>query len=154
MSSTVDHPHRAFTCIRCFERKVKCDKLDPCSNCVKSKVECVFRVPPTPRRRKKRPPEAALLARLKRYEELLKSNGIDVEGAHSPPASSTVSPLSPTRPSQQSTDHSYDINRHPAFFQYQESQAGQLLVDQGKSRFIENNLWFRASTEVTHPYWL
>lgn len=150
MSSGADGPPKAFSCLRCFERKVRCDKQNPCSNCVKSNLECIFRVPPPPRRRRRRSPDAALLARLKRYEDLLKHNGIDVEDGHSPAKSSTASVLSPSSASQSSTARSYDLNTHPAFLQYQESQAGQLLVDRGKSRFIENTLWVRASDEVNH----
>lgn len=152
MSSRADGPPKAFSCRRCFERKVRCDKLSPCSNCAKSNAECVFRVPPPPRRGRRRSPDAALLARLKQYEELLKRNNIDIEDAQSPATSSTTSALSPSSASQQgnfrSTDRSYDLNKHPAFLQYQDSQAGQLLVDRGKSRFIENTLWVRASSEV------
>lgn len=153
MSSGADGAPKAFSCRRCFERKVRCDKLNPCSNCAKSNVECIFRVPPPPRRRRRRSPDAALLTRLKRYEEVLKRNGIDVEDDQSPAVSSTTSALSPSNASQhsnaRSTARSYDLNKHPAFLQYQDSQAGQLLVDRGKSRFIENTLWVRASSEVS-----
>lgn len=47
-------PLKAFSCLRCFERKVKCDKNHPCNNCVKSNVECNFRIPSAPRRKKKK----------------------------------------------------------------------------------------------------
>lgn len=52
-----EKPQKAFSCLRCFERKVKCDKQHPCANCVKSNVECIFRIPSAPRRKKKRPTE-------------------------------------------------------------------------------------------------
>lgn len=52
-----DKPIKAFSCLRCFERKVKCDKNHPCANCVKSNVDCVFRIPSAPRRKKKRATE-------------------------------------------------------------------------------------------------
>lgn len=52
-----DKPIKAFSCLRCFERKVRCDKSHPCANCVKSNVECVFRIPSAPRRKKKRATE-------------------------------------------------------------------------------------------------
>jgi Fungal Zn(2)-Cys(6) binuclear cluster domain len=45
---------KAFSCLRCFERKVKCDKNHPCNNCVKSNVDCHFRIPSAPRRKKKK----------------------------------------------------------------------------------------------------
>ena len=49
-----DRAQKAFSCLRCFERKVKCDKTHPCANCVKSNVDCHFRIPSAPRRKKKR----------------------------------------------------------------------------------------------------
>lgn len=44
----------SFSCVVCHNRKVKCDRQEPCSNCAKAKVECVYR-PPPPRRRKRGP---------------------------------------------------------------------------------------------------
>lgn len=60
----------------CQQRKVRCDKNKPCSNCVKAGAEC--RVVPSqpPRRRKKRLQEKDLLERLRKYETLLAQNGI------------------------------------------------------------------------------
>src|SRR5690349_12465851 len=84
MTSTVEKPAKSFSCIRCFERKVKCDKQNPCSNCIRSKTECVFRIPTAPRRRKKRPQEEILLARLQHCEDLLRSKGIDIHETETP----------------------------------------------------------------------
>lgn len=71
---------KSFSCLKCQQRKVKCDKRDPCSTCSKTRVECVFRAPAPPRRRKrKNSPEADLAARLKRYEELLKGYGANLD---------------------------------------------------------------------------
>jgi hypothetical protein len=30
---------KTFSCVRCFERKVKCNRENPCSGCLRSKVE-------------------------------------------------------------------------------------------------------------------
>lgn len=43
-------------------------------------------------------------------------------------------------------------NRPPSesiFFPGANPKTGQLIVDQGKSRFIENNLWASVSEEVS-----
>jgi hypothetical protein len=71
-------PPRAHACVLCQQRKVKCSRETPCSACIKSRVECVYRDPAPPRRRKRRNPEDVLLARLKRYEELLQNAGVKV----------------------------------------------------------------------------
>lgn len=47
----------SFACVVCHDRKVKCDKQDacsPCSNCAKANVECIYRAPPPPRRKRDR----------------------------------------------------------------------------------------------------
>ncbi|KAL2433717.1 Aurofusarin cluster transcription factor aurR2 [Exophiala dermatitidis] len=143
MSAAGERPTKAYSCIRCFERKVKCDKQSPCSNCVKSNVECIFRVPPAPRRRKKRPPEEMLLARLKKCEELLQKMGVDIDSSNTP-----ISPAAPTDPPASAGQFSPDATATGSeFFVPPSHKTGQLIVDHGKSRFIENNLWTSVSTE-------
>jgi len=73
------HIRRKHPCVLCQQRKVKCDRTDPCANCVKARVECVSPTTLPPRRRKKRFPEAELLARLRKYEQHLRSYGADIE---------------------------------------------------------------------------
>lgn len=70
---------RILACILCQQRKVKCDRKFPCANCTKARAECI---PATllPRQRRRRYAERDLLARLRRYEEILKQNNIPFEG--------------------------------------------------------------------------
>jgi hypothetical protein len=87
---------RKHPCVLCQQRKVKCDRNDPCANCVKARVECVSPTTLPPKRRKKRFPEAELLARLRKYEDHLRSYGADIdainrEGPNAGPQSSTTS---------------------------------------------------------------
>src|ERR1700721_2554879 len=70
---------RGHSCILCQQRKVKCDRQKPCSNCIKSRVDCIPSPPAPPRRRKRQNPELELAARLRRCEELLKSHGVKIE---------------------------------------------------------------------------
>ncbi|KAH9905119.1 hypothetical protein F4778DRAFT_769865 [Xylariomycetidae sp. FL2044] len=70
---------RGHSCVLCQNRKVRCDKKKPCSNCVKAGVECRVVPPQPPRRRKKRVPEKDLVERLRKYEALLSQNGIEFE---------------------------------------------------------------------------
>lgn len=54
--TTIDSPaasSKSYSCVICYQRKVKCDRQDPCSNCAKSRAECIYRPPPPPRRRKR-----------------------------------------------------------------------------------------------------
>ncbi|KIX03892.1 uncharacterized protein Z518_07445 [Rhinocladiella mackenziei CBS 650.93] len=150
--STTDRPAKAYSCIRCFERKVKCDKQNPCSNCVKSKVDCVFRIPPAPRRRKKRPQEELLLARLKKCEDLLKSKGISIDSPDIPGPSST-SPTDTVPGASHNLPDAVLRGSQAEFYASPDTtvKSGQLIVDHGKSRFIENNLWTSVSSEFQQP---
>jgi Fungal Zn(2)-Cys(6) binuclear cluster domain len=65
--------------ILCQQRKVKCDREYPCSNCRKARAECISSSTQPPKRRKKRFPEAELLARIRRYEAHLKNYGADLD---------------------------------------------------------------------------
>ena len=69
------YSHACVVCARC---KVKFDKADPCTNCRKARVPCVYASPvPQPRRPRNRAADAELLARLARYEDLMRQNGVD-----------------------------------------------------------------------------
>jgi hypothetical protein len=71
---------RGTSCVLCQQRKVRCDKKKPCSNCAKAGVECRVVPPQPPRRRKKRLQEKDLLARLRKYENLLREHNIKFDG--------------------------------------------------------------------------
>lgn len=94
MSSSTN-PSKLYSCQLCTKRKVKCDKRDPCSYCVRCGQACTRPDANLPRPRKKRFAEAELLARLKRYEEALKSYGADLERINNEKAPATRDIASP-----------------------------------------------------------
>src|SRR6185295_2295972 len=55
-SSSQQHSVKQYSCSLCKQRKVKCDKKQPCSACLKSGAECVAVVPLPPRRGKRKFP--------------------------------------------------------------------------------------------------
>ncbi|PYH90939.1 hypothetical protein BO71DRAFT_421921 [Aspergillus ellipticus CBS 707.79] len=69
-------PRHRLACSLCARRKVKCDKGDPCSNCLKAQVECLYESP-APHRPRKRAADEELLARLARYEDLMRQHNVD-----------------------------------------------------------------------------
>ncbi|KIW80928.1 hypothetical protein Z517_03951 [Fonsecaea pedrosoi CBS 271.37] len=188
--TTGPRPRKAYSCVRCFERKVKCDKQHPCSGCVRSKVEwqvsscpnclpdinpmrcfdlvtgpldfsplialpgswliirlcSVFRIPPAPRRRKRKAREDDVLARLKHYEELLRDQGIDPT-----PPSTTPSKIDATSPPLDDADNPSKSGSKPAEPPWTNgSVQGRLIIDQGRARFIQNKLWTTVSEELHH----
>ncbi|KAI4169341.1 MAG: hypothetical protein LQ348_007287 [Seirophora lacunosa] len=66
-------------CVICQRRKVKCDRTDPCLNCVKHRVQCEYRAPAPPRRRKRQSPDPQLHAKVRRYEQILQQHGVRVD---------------------------------------------------------------------------
>lgn len=77
-ASPPSQSYRQHSCALCHQRKVKCDKRDPCSYCASRGVPCAPLTRSSPGPRKKRFPEAELLARLRAYEAALKSYGADI----------------------------------------------------------------------------
>jgi hypothetical protein len=106
---------------------VKCDKGKPCSNCTKARVECVQSAP-TPRRRR-RFTEQDLVARLRRYEELLKKHGVklvkeEVEHHDSSPGPSTPQPFL-------NQNLSLEAPRNPR------AERGMIFTDKGNTHYVE-----------------
>lgn len=58
------------SCLRCHERKVRCDKGSPCNKCVRLGVTCQY---PGPRRAKRRPPKTTVTDVVTRLEQLERS---------------------------------------------------------------------------------
>lgn len=90
--------HRKHPCILCAQRKVKCDRNEPCKNCVKMGVECVSAATLPPRKIKRRFPEAELLARIRRYEHHLKGYGADLDAINSEVSRKEAVPILMTTP--------------------------------------------------------
>lgn len=70
---------RGHSCILCQQRKVRCDRQKPCSNCIKARAECVPSPPTLPRRRRRKLAETDIAGRLKRAEQLLRSHGVKID---------------------------------------------------------------------------
>ncbi|OCL05728.1 hypothetical protein AOQ84DRAFT_412861 [Glonium stellatum] len=71
-----------YCCITCTRRKIKCDKLSPCSSCSKSQSECVYRAPAPSQRHRKRPADEDLLSKISEYEDLLRKNNVEFQPLH------------------------------------------------------------------------
>ncbi|KAI2606608.1 hypothetical protein GGR54DRAFT_414278 [Hypoxylon sp. NC1633] len=140
--------HQPYSCLQCKHRKVRCDRADPCANCSKAGAECIYRAPPPPRRRKRvhqdrstgrttavnneigndvTERERALLAKVRRYESLLKDLGalkrLSVAG----------DAIAPSAPDSIATGD------------------GKLIAKSGKSKYLENNLWTSVTDEFYDP---
>ena len=72
---------KPYACTICVQRKVKCDKRQPCLSCLKSRLQCEYRsVPPSQRRKRKTDnPNPAVLDVLRSHEAALRRAGIPFE---------------------------------------------------------------------------
>ncbi|KAI0193243.1 fungal-specific transcription factor domain-containing protein [Xylaria flabelliformis] len=104
-----------LSCLRCARHKVRCDRLDPCSKCIKNDVPCEFPPPKTGKRKRRKMPITTstspsssdkLSARLDRYEEVLRSLGVDIESVDA----SNSPQLRSTAASSQGEIESHDIH--------------------------------------------
>lgn len=142
------------SCVTCRKRKVKCDKLHPCSNCTRAHIECIFPTPGRAPRKPKKPvdgKDAELLARLRRLEGVVKHLGVDVgpdgtdEGKEEAGKGSDGAAQSQSNNLQGRQDERWAAdNQHGRF----ENRFGRLVVNEGRSRYVNNSFWANLSNEV------
>ncbi|KAJ5153200.1 transcription factor vrtR1 [Penicillium canariense] len=112
-----------FNCQACVRKKIKCDRGVPvCSSCRKSKLQCVYKAPAPPRRKRRRSQTQHAL------ERILPEN--PVPAALSASASSTYDAATPVLRAQTPL-------AAPAA---QPAKPGKLLSGDGKSRYVDNVL--------------
>lgn len=66
---------KEFSCYACRQRKVKCDRREPCANCVRADAACEYVQPTRGKRTKTKPPRESLHAKIARYERILEKHG-------------------------------------------------------------------------------
>ncbi|KAI5359686.1 hypothetical protein Slin15195_G073160 [Septoria linicola] len=164
------------SCVTCRKRKVKCDKLWPCNNCNRAHIECVFPAPGRAPRKPRKLGEGRdkeLLERLRKLESVVKGMGAEVPGGELPEESQEVqadatspkaSPGEATGKRSSIVDHEQPAVVAPrdAEEEFQsktrwveeqqkgrfENRFGRLVVNDGKSRYINNSFWANLSNEV------
>jgi hypothetical protein len=134
---SLSSPSRAtFACIRCAERKVKCNRQRPCSACVNHKVDCVFQPPRPAKRRHRYVKDQILSDRLKCYENLLREHGIDTNKLPGVPGSDTRHSSSQTV-TVAPKEHN---GQSPSNTESEESEGvskTQVIHGQGRSMLVE-----------------
>ncbi|KAH8700425.1 fungal-specific transcription factor domain-containing protein [Talaromyces proteolyticus] len=140
------------SCVTCRRRKVRCNKREPCSNCVKAGIECIFPGPGRAPRKPRRPPDAELLSRLRRLEGVVESLGgtstlEQVLSGAKPTQLQTTSPLGGV-----STANNLDMDESdPKNFQPKlrgTEELGRLVIDDTKSRYVSNRFWATLGDQI------
>lgn len=138
VSATKDPP-QGRSCVLCQQRKVKCDRKDPCSACSRAHVECIFRAPAPPRRRKRKPLESDLLARLTRYEQLLPTLGVKIDSADERDAMDSDGRMTAATPERIAIDSRRELSRSGSKLNATspDVQTKRLIVGEGTTKYFE-----------------
>lgn len=138
-----------FACIRCADRKVKCDRQRPCSACVKHNVDCVFNPVQPPRKRHKRVNTQILTDRLKHYEALLQEKGVDPRKLPDTPQSVDSEQRRKSTPVVQQNDVQLQTPSSIDSPPNRPINKTQVVHEKGRSQFVDNSLWTRMVEEVS-----
>ncbi|KAJ9605647.1 hypothetical protein H2200_009496 [Cladophialophora chaetospira] len=124
------------SCVTCRRRKVKCNKENPCANCVRAGIECVFPGPGRAPRKSRKPPDAELLARLRRLEGVVHSLGaqVDENGVISPTLAGSADIRARFGEAQAGGSPSSD--RSDSKRQSIDKHLGRLVINEDRSRYI------------------
>ena len=160
------------SCVVCRSRKVRCDKLSPCTNCRRANIQCVVPSndrPPRWARRLERitnnaasvatPSQAAdpgaeqVMDRLRNLESLVKELSAQLEQANAaaqasskPGSSGTTS--SGMSPEEQGANHQTNSSSSNSTVNIQKHFGRLVLQDESGSRYVSSGFWSRVSDEV------
>ena len=151
------------SCITCRRRKVKCDKLPRCTNCQKANIECVYPAPGRAPRKPRKAPDSELMERLRKLEGVVTMLGSQATEDDKSPTKDGAEPEKTAE--QLSQDEKIakackelkelkrqkweqDKDKKPPPQTGLEKRFGRLVVDEGRSRYINPSFWASLSDEV------
>ncbi|KAH8596409.1 fungal-specific transcription factor domain-containing protein [Bisporella sp. PMI_857] len=164
------------SCVVCRSRKVRCDKLSPCSNCRRANIACILPAadrPPRWARRLERVTQMApassspsareeaeprvgqVMDRLHHLESLVKELSGQLEKANAAAARSTGgssginSPESSSHDRDRDAEHLRDSPLTIASNSGVQKQLGKLVLhDASKSRYVSSRFWSHVNDEI------
>lgn len=146
------------SCVTCRRRKVKCDKKSKCTNCVKANIECVYPSPGRAPRKPRKPQDSELLERLRKLEGVVQMLGttVPLEEGESPPKDEQSGPEREETHEERIQKAKRELKelrkekaaQEPKKDDTLEKRFGRLVVDEGRSRYINPSFWASLSDEV------
>lgn len=136
------NPHKR-SCMICRQRKVRCDKVQPCAECKRRGHECIFPMPPKATGKKIRPStDPEILRRLNRLESIVKDIGPPPDEALRSD-SSTVSllPNSQHRSQERRDSPLGDTVNLSCESSSPDTRPGRLVSNEGRCRYVSSQLW-------------
>lgn len=162
-STAADSSLNPRSCVTCRRRKVRCNKREPCSNCVKAGIECVFPGPGRAPRKQRRPPDVEVLSRLRRLEGVVESLG----------GTEAIEKLIAARLTADSQANSNDNNNTSESFRAPDlenksgrtvwnidstlknevqHELGRLVIDDTKSMYMSDRLYTSLGNQVIFSF--
>lgn len=125
-----------YSCIRCSDRKVKCDRQDPCSACKKHNVQCTFRPVQQSQKRQKRLKREFLIDRLQHWEAFLKEQGLNPDAIPHPEADR---PTDSRRGDSEPVDNSLNLLTPSSFTSELKSYLSKKPIssDRERAQFVD-----------------
>ncbi|KAF2434745.1 hypothetical protein EJ08DRAFT_668209 [Tothia fuscella] len=152
------------SCVTCRRRKVKCDKKPVCTNCVKAHIECVYPSPGRAPRRPRKPADMELIDRLKKLEGVVQMLGSQVQPENEKAETQEALEAGKEAPETheqkiarackelkelKKQKREQEGGRKPSTTSTGlENRFGRLVVDEGRSRYINPSFWASLSGEV------
>ncbi|KAJ5594387.1 uncharacterized protein N7459_000595 [Penicillium hispanicum] len=136
------------SCVVCRSRKVRCDKLSPCSNCRRANIACVFPSsdrPPRWARRFDRPVTGEVMERLHHLENLVKDLTGQLEQANA--AAKSPTGASPTSVGSLTNDRD-TVHQSVTASGVQQRFGRLVLQDASRSRYVGSGFWSRVNDEL------
>ena len=163
-SAEASRPLKPRSCVVCRSRRVRCDKLSPCSNCRRANIECVVPSNDRPPRWARRlehltnatsvspntePPPSnqatgQVMERLRNLEGLVKELSGQLEQASSAASTAAGGSSRGNSPApRRDTTATSTAGMH-------EHMGRLMLQDANQTRYISSGFWSRISDEVPH----
>ncbi|KAM0501938.1 hypothetical protein ACHAP8_004235 [Fusarium lateritium] len=145
---------KIWSCVICRRRKIRCDRKDPCSNCVKNKIDCHFPVTGRIPRRNRGPStsktpaqkQSELLGRLRRLESVVTELAAQVEDENG--ANIGVSHQKQITVDASATNSSWATSSAVADSTDEGEDFGRLVVDKDGGLHVGNRFWSVFCSEV------
>ncbi|XEV00236.1 hypothetical protein FSHL1_005523 [Fusarium sambucinum] len=145
---------KIWSCVICRRRKIRCDRKDPCSNCVKNKIDCHFPVTGRIPRRNRGPStsktpaqkQSELLGRLRRLESVVTELAAQVEDENG--ANIGVSHQKQITVDASATNSSWATSSAVADSTDEGEDFGRLVIDKDGGLHVGNRFWSVFCSEV------
>ncbi|KAL6922702.1 hypothetical protein FSST1_006728 [Fusarium sambucinum] len=133
---------RLRSCLFCRQRKVRCDRQQPCSNCLRFELDCSY---PAGRGRAKR--RLPLVDRLQRLEDTIRNLAGQVDASNTTDGASPAIEVGPRH--DHSRGHPSTSNGNGSIPDASiDQQLGRLMIDDSKSYYISNIMWANLGNEI------